>query len=210
MFYHEKKSVIDTYCATVKCVGISEIFPLFALTLGIFFPSILGVSLKNSCLWFLYGTPGVNHIVGLGGRLRSLCAWLYVCEGLRFCISCHISCLSPAFLSRLPGPVLLMGFGWRVEWRGRGGGGCGGWRLVDKWSMSGLHFRCRLGHVVDPQKDLPGCFLARNVLNFTHSLRVCVYNLTLHTHFWHLVAQKTSILLASNLACVNCVVRLCV
>lgn len=35
-----------------------------------------------------------------------------VSVGLLFCISCHISCLSPARLSRLPGPVSLMGFGW--------------------------------------------------------------------------------------------------
>lgn len=50
---------------------------------------------------------------------------LCVSEGLHFCISCHISCLSPALLSRLPAPVSLMGLGWRVE--GRGGGWRGWW-----------------------------------------------------------------------------------
>lgn len=36
--------------------------------------------------------------------------------------------------------------------RAWGGGGGGGWWPVDKWSMSGLRCRCRLGHVVGPQK----------------------------------------------------------
>lgn len=178
LFYHEQRvfwfhRYILCYCEICR---YKWDFHLFAMTPeGFFCPSSHGVSHKNSCLWILYGMPGVDHIVGLAGRLRRLCARLCVCEGLRFCISCHISCLSPALLSRLPGPVSLMGFGWRVEWVRRAwGGGGGGWRLVDKWSMSGLRCRCRLGHMADPQKDLPGWFLARNVLNITHSHRACV------------------------------------
>lgn len=53
---------------------------------------------------------------------------LCVSEGLHFCISCHISCLSPALLSRLPAPVSLMALGRRVEvGRGRGGEDWRGW-----------------------------------------------------------------------------------
>lgn len=50
---------------------------------------------------------------------------LCVSEGLHFCISCHISCLSPALLSRLPAPVSLMGLGRRGGVRVGGVGGLG-------------------------------------------------------------------------------------
>lgn len=83
---------------------------------------------------------------------------LCVSEGLHFCISCHISCLSPALLSRLPAPVSLMGLGRRVEGRGWGLEGLVGW--VWGWGEGGqISGRCLAragdvgwrGHMLGPR-----------------------------------------------------------
>jgi len=159
--------------------------------------------------------PGVNHSLSLAGRLRRLCAWWYVCVWVRvcvsvrlhFCIWCHISCLSPTLLSRLPGPVSLMGFVWRVWWGIWRVCVCeGGYPWSDKCLMSGSDCWCRLGYMVGPQKNISGWFLERNILSSTCTK--CPLDSHKCTPFTS--TQKTIIFFALNQTFESCIVHLSV
>lgn len=186
--------LLDTYCANLKKIRQGN-SPLGSFdTRKIFFHPVMASLLRTAAsgpAWHARSQPHCR----LGWKAEmSVCLTLCVSEGLRFCISCHISCLSPALLSRLPGPVLLTGFGWRVEDVGRWG--LGGWRPVDKWSMSGLHFWGRLGllgHMVGPQKRSPWMIVGTQCFErytYTHkSCRLVYTHRHIQTHtfdiWWH-------------------------